>query len=88
MGALVWNVWANNLAINAALTSILGSTFAFFIRRYFFDMINNAGIIAGQGIVPGSSAALPVFLIVKYPIVQSVNVVSRFFYSPLVLHKY
>ncbi|WVQ84449.1 hypothetical protein IAT38_006601 [Cryptococcus sp. DSM 104549] len=73
MGNLIWHHWGRLLALTAAVYMAWASYWAFFFRKFFWDMIG--GTLGPAGLVPGANTAPLVKLVVDIPLLQSFTLV-------------
>ncbi|WVW87054.1 hypothetical protein I302_109111 [Kwoniella bestiolae CBS 10118] len=73
MGKLIWNQWGRLLAITSAVSSF----WAYFFRKFFWDMVG--GTLGPAGLVPGKNTQPLVNLVVLFPLLQTFTMVLGLF---------
>nr|XP_019043675.1 hypothetical protein I302_08256 [Kwoniella bestiolae CBS 10118]OCF22605.1 hypothetical protein I302_08256 [Kwoniella bestiolae CBS 10118] len=77
MGKLIWNQWGRLLAITSAVYMIWASFWAYFFRKFFWDMVG--GTLGPAGLVPGKNTQPLVNLVVLFPLLQTFTMVLGLF---------
>ncbi|RXK39704.1 hypothetical protein M231_03059 [Tremella mesenterica] len=68
MGKLIWHEWGRLLALASGSYMVWASFWAFFYRKFFWDMIG--GTLGPAGIIPGNNTKPLVDIVVNIPLLQ------------------
>lgn len=74
MGALILHQWARLVALGAGTYCAWASIWAFFFRKFFWDMIG--GVLGPAGLIPPESSNFFITIIVTFPLVQIITLIN------------
>ncbi|KZP22365.1 hypothetical protein FIBSPDRAFT_787289 [Athelia psychrophila] len=78
MGNLVWHEYSRLVSLTASIYTIWASFWGIFYRKFFWDFVG--GIIrAPGGLQPSPNSAIFITLIVKFPIIQILTILTASF---------
>jgi len=78
MGNLIWHEYARYVSLTATIYTIWASFWGFFFRKFFWDFVGGTLRDPG-GLQAPASSAIFVTIIVKFPIIQIVTMLTAFF---------
>jgi hypothetical protein len=78
MGNLIWHEYARYVSLTATVYTIWASFWGFFFRKFFWDFVGGTLRDPG-GLQAPASSAIFVTIIVKFPIIQIVTMLTAFF---------
>ncbi|KAH8918999.1 glycoside hydrolase family 26 protein [Atractiella rhizophila] len=77
MGKLMYQDWGRLVALTSGTYVVWGAFWAFFYRKFFWDMIG--GVLGPVGLIPPSSSDIFVKLTVDFPLFQIFNLLNGLF---------
>jgi len=66
--------WGRLVALTAGVYCVWASIWAFFFRKFFWDMVG--GVLGPVGLIPPPSASVFINLIVNVPIIQTITLIN------------